>query len=225
MKEYFKEHWKWLCISLVFPLVFTVLTFFLNNEPLGNLITYTITFFVFAFPVLIVWLLIGSFRKSFKLPITLILVSILSVALTYGYTRVLGPRYYTESETGITINGFQRHRLNIGAKKIKQINHAIGSNNHSETESAKSNAKYLNDYVSKHSNSNSLRSLSSYSYKTLKSDLGSSSFDSDDTADSNALRNLTINYGRTVLEQHNTEQEMISDNGKSLREFMNITNQ
>ena len=223
MKEYFKHYWKWLCISLVFPLILTFLTFFINNRPLGNLVIYILTFFVFAIPIFVIWLIIGFFLKSIKIPITLILTSLLSVVLIYGYIRILGPRYYTNSETGITINGFQRYRLNTGTKKIKQIDHAIGSNNHSETEKAKSNAKYLNDYISKHSNSNSLRSLSNSAYKTLKNDLGDSNLFADENEDSNALRNLTINYGYTVLEQHNSDEEMHSDTGHSLAEFTDNT--
>lgn len=223
MKEYFKHYWRWLCISLLFPLILTVLTFFMNNKPLGNLVVYILTFFVFAIPIFAIWLIVGLFRKSIKVPITLILTSLLSVVLIYGYMRVLGPRYYTNSETGITINGFQRQKMNTGVKRVKQINHAIGSNDHSETEKAKSNVKYLNDYVSKHSNDNSLRSLSTHSYHVLKHDLGNSDAFTDDISDSNALRNLTINYGYTVLEQHNTNKEMQSDSGHSLREFINNT--
>lgn len=223
MKEYFKHYWKWLCLSLVFPLVLTVLTFFMNNQPLGTLVVYILVFLIFAILLLLIWLIIGLLRKSIKTPLTLIFISLLSIVLIYGYMRVLGPRYYTNSEAGITINGFQRYRLNTGTKKIKQIDHAIGSNNHSETEKAKSNAKYLNDYISKHSNSNSLRSLTNSAYKTLKNDLGDSNLFVDENEDSNALRNLTINYGYTVLEQHNSDEEMHSDTSHSLREFMNNT--
>lgn len=225
MKKYFKEHWKWLCLFLIFPIIFTIFTFFMNNSILGNLTAYTDIVLIIAILILLIWFIIGVIRKSYKLSLTLLLIAILSATSTYGYARILGPHYYTYSESGIMVNGFQRHRLKVGTKKIKQIDKAINSDNHSETEKAKTNTKYLRDYILKHSNDNSLRNLTTYSYKTLNNDLGNSNISNDDTNDSNALRNLALNYGWTVFEQHNSKEDIRKDSGKSMIEFMRSVNQ
>jgi len=225
MKEYFKNYWKWMCLALVFPILLTLLTFFMDNTPLGNVEVYTILFICVLIFISFIWLIVGLIRKSIRLPVTILLISCLSLLFIYGYSRVLGPRNYTESDTGMTVNGFQRHRLNSGIKKIKQIDHALNNNdNHSESSKAKKNSEYLNNYIMKHSNSNSARTLSKYSYKELNRDLGKTGLYSNDVGPSNALRNLILCYGQTVLSQHNTDKELIDDQGRSLRQFVKELN-
>lgn len=154
------------------------------------------------------------------LPITVLLTSVLTVVLIYGYTQAIGPQYYAHNSE-LTVNVFQRHELNKGSKQLKEIKSAIkDSDNISKTKTAKANLKQLKQRIKKDSNSKSANESLNYTYNDLTNALDGKPHSA--TTQVN-LFILSAEYAACILKEHYTNKQIKQDDGKFIQHFTELS--
>jgi len=216
MKEYFKHYWKWLCISLVLPILLLLLMIFLNTDTFETILAVLIIVLGIIVVISIVLALIKRNRKF----TTIFLTTFLSCLLVIAYSMTIAPQYYSP-DSELSVNIFQRHRLNKASKQLKQIRSAIKDpDNISKTKTARSNLKQLKKEILKTSNSKSTNEDMKYTYTDL-----SNSLDGKKPLTSNNINLfiLSVDYCAGVLKEHYTDKQIKKDGGKFIGHFSKVS--
>jgi len=216
MKEYFKNYWKWLCLSLILPILLLVIMTFFNTDVYLTIVAVLIIILAIITLASIILAIVKRNRKF----TTIFLVSFLSCLLVITYSMTVAPQYYAHNSE-LAVNVFQKHELNKGSKQLKEIKSAIkDSDNISKTKTAKANLKQLKQRIKKDSNSKSANESLNYTYNDLTNALDGKPHSA--TTQVN-LFILSAEYAACILKEHYTNKQIKQDDGKFIQHFTELS--